>query len=157
MFRWYMPVFRQMIEWSILNTGVVLRERPNGKKLWTGLNLKMALATDLAFLGKTVALPSTQLSPVLNASQDSISTDEDDRYSLKKIRLQRNILHVPVERTNRLACRVHKQRKVTRFFCDTCKKPMCLGICWKRYHSKVNYLFDDMNCKGKLIENKTVD
>lgn len=37
MFRWYMPIYRQFIEWTILNTGVIVRERPNGKRKWSGV------------------------------------------------------------------------------------------------------------------------
>lgn len=142
--RWYVPVFRQLLEWTVLNTGVILRQRPKGKLIWSALKLKVELATQLAHLGSDV-------SEETNRS----SSDADD--SNDRVRLQRHHCHVPVERRQRVVCRAHVQRKETRFFCSVCKKGLCLGKCWKLYHSKLNYLFDDTECKGKRIHEATID
>lgn len=155
MHRWYMPVFRQMIEWSILNTGVEMRERPNGKKLWSGLNLKLSIAQDLAFLGKKT--DETFGESNLNSQQNSDDDGEIEIMATNSVRLRKDMCHVPEEQKKRLVCRVHKQRKLTHFYCSTCKKAMCLGICWRRYHTKKNYLFDDDKCTGKVIHTKNTD
>lgn len=152
--RWYMPLFRQMIEWSVLNAGVVLRERPGGKLLWTGLELKLSLAKDLANLGRRVDRP-LPLQPAAGASSSSDELDEP--LLTNKLRLRRDLCHTPIERMPRMECRVHLQRKMTRYFCQTCDKAVCLGTCWTRYHTKLHYLFDDPNCKGKKIFKKTID
>lgn len=149
-----MPVFRQMIEWSILNAGVEMRERPNGKKLWSGLNLKMSIAQDLAFLGKKT---DPELPAALNLNDMDSDDNEGEPVVVHGVRLRKDICHIPEERSNRLVCRVHKQRKLTRFYCGTCKRAMCLGKCWRRYHTKKNYLFDDSSCSGKVIHSTIVD
>lgn len=154
--RWYMVLFRQYIEWSIMNTGVILRERPGGKKRWTGLNLKMAIAEQLAFLGRGTDQPQTQQIVTFEPLSDD-DVEEAGQSSAKKLWLSKKVCHVPIEQSSRRECRVHKQRKMTRFFCSTCKKALCLGECWERYHSKTNYLWLDPNCKGKVINNKKID
>lgn len=145
--RWYMPVFRQLLEWAVLNTGVILRQRPKGKLKWSSINLKVELATELAFLGTE------------NDTDDSSvqTSDSNDLADSEKVRLQRHHCHVPCARQKRVVCRAHMQRKMTRFFCSLCNKGLCLGLCWKLYHSKLNYLYDDENCKGKLIHLEPID
>lgn len=154
MARWYMPLFRQYLEWSIVNTGVILRQRRDGKKIWSAINLKLKLAEQLSFLGKEEEPSISELSEEL--SEDDGSDTNLDRH-LNAIRLQRNILHTPGFIKRRLACRVHRQRKDTQLQCMTCKKPLCSSYCWKRYHSKVKYLYDDPGCRGKVIHNRNCD
>lgn len=150
---WYMPIFRQFIEWSILNAGVVLRERKDGKKQWTGLNLKMAIAKDLAFLGKKPAASTDNETLDLNSDSD----EGCETLLLNPVRLRKDLTHIPSERSKRLVCRVHKQRKLTRYQCLTCKKAVCLGKCWLLYHSRKDYVWDDPNCTGKVIHPKSID
>lgn len=154
MHRWYMPLFRQMIEWSILNTGVELREQKDGKKIWSGLKLKISIAEDLAFLGKRLNAAET----LPGAEEESDDSAEGPTVPVANaIRLRKDVCHVPEELKSRLVCRVHKQRKLTRYQCLTCKKAMCLGRCWRMYHTKAEYIFDDDNCSGKVIHLKSLD
>lgn len=147
MHRWYMPLFRQFIEWSVLNTGVILREREKGKLLWTGINLKRTLAKELSILGQMETVSRV----------DMKETDSETEHCETKIRLQKHLLHVPVIQKQRRACRVHKQRKATNLECKVCKKYMCSNICWQRYHSKIDYLLDDPDCTGKVIHRSSID
>lgn len=142
--RWYVPVFRQLLEWAVLNTGVILRQRPKGKLEWSAINLKVELATQLSHLGSEISEEETG---------DELSADEADGRS----RLQRHVCHVPVMKKKRVVCRAHVQRKMTRYFCSTCNKGLCLGLCWKLYHTKVNYLFEDAACTGKRIHLQPID
>lgn len=150
-----MSIFRQLIEWSILNTGVFMRERPKGKVIWSGLNLKVQLSKELAILGDETGSFSGDKS-----SCDSEVDDDDEDAGMQfpdKIRLQKGVCHVPVQLKSRLACRAHKQRKLTRYFCQTCKKALCLSACWLQYHTKVNYLVDQPSLKSPIIHLTPVD
>lgn len=168
MFRWYMAIYRQLIEWTILNTGVIVRERVGGKKKWSGeaiicipvsisiapvisllgLRLKLSIAEDLAKMGEC------------KRNQHTEDSDYDDTFvdnHENKIRLRCDVLHLPVIAKSRSACRAHIKRKSTKYYCKTCKKYLCLGLCWKYYHSRHNYLVDDPLCKGKIIHPNCVD
>lgn len=148
-----MPIFRQFIEWSVLNTGVILRERPRGKKIWTALKLKCTLAEQLAFLGS-----ERQDEDRANSSEEEHSSeDNDDRVLLNPMRLQKHVCHVPEQRKKRGNCRVHRRRKTTRFFCKTCNRYMCLNVCWKNYHTKRKYIYDDPSCVGRVLHETAVD
>lgn len=147
--RWYMPLFRQYLEWSILNTGVILRQRPKGKLIWSAIKLKLELAEELQFLGRK----ETQL----NAGGPDVSSDSACEGSPGRLRLRRDILHVPGIASKRIVCRVHKQRKATRLRCLTCSKAICSSICWKRYHKKRLYLFDDPNSTSKVVNIRNID
>lgn len=107
MSRWYMPLFRQYLEWSVLNTGVILRERCRGKKIWSGIRLKLERAKQLAYLGRPVTTETRHTDP---ASSD-ISEPEN---SPQKARMSRNVVHVPGQLLKRKACCVHCQGKTTK-------------------------------------------
>lgn len=145
--RWYMPIFRQLVEWAVLNTGVILRQRPNGKLKWSSLHLKVELATELAFLGREEE----------TSDSDSSESQDEDCVVSDKIRLQRNRCHTPCIRRKRVECRAHMQRKLTRYFCSVCKKGLCLGTCWTLYHSKRNYLYNDETSSAKVIHFEATD
>lgn len=163
MHRWYMVAFRQFIEWSILNTGVILRNRPNGKKTWTGLNLNITLAKDLfrlSELSESVEAVAPQPVPVEleDLVENSDNSDElENQFEPLKVRFDKSICHVPVERAIRRNCAAHRQRKNTRFYCVTCRKFLCLGMCWKLYHTKRNYLFDDPDSTAVVVHETPVD
>lgn len=150
--RWYLPLFRQYLEWSVLNTGTILRSRSDAdKKYWSGIVMKQQLAEELAFLGnKDVDLS-------VESDRDGTESDSENDFHPSKIRLQRHLHHTPIVMGKRKACRAHKQRKLTRYACSTCKKSLCLGYCWKKYHSKLDYLFDDPGCHGKMYNTKLLD
>lgn len=143
-----MPLFRQYLEWSILNTGVILRQRPNGKKVWSAIKIKLELAEELAFLG----CKENESQSSANVTSDSAAETSPDRH-----RLRRDILHVPGFAKTRISCRVHKQRKATSFRCLTCGKAICSSLCWERYHKKRFYLFDDPNSTAKVVNKRNVD
>lgn len=131
--------------------GVILRERPNGKKHWSAIRIKFELAEQLAYLGKPVVESD---SDVACGSSDETEVEEDQQ---DRLRLRRNVLHVPGVAAKRLDCRVHMQRKATRFRCMTCQKPICSSNCWIRYHKKRRYLFNDSECSGKIVNAKNLD
>lgn len=158
MFRWYMTIFRQFIEWSVLNTGVVLRKRCNGKKEWTGLKLKITLAEDLFRLSELYE--SVQMQD--NSESQLQETDDSEGETLDqvvppKIRFDKTVCHVPIEKPTRSNCTAHMKRKATRFFCSVCKKYLCPGICWKWYHTKKNYLYDDKYVASKVMHRRAKD
>lgn len=128
-----------------MNTGVVLRERPNGKLKWSSLTLKVELATQLAFLGSET-----------ETSNSDDSHDDALLYS-DKIRLQKNLCHTPCIRPKRVECRAHIQRKLTRYYCSVCEKGLCLGTCWRLYHTKHNYLYNDETSSAKVIHFEPTD
>lgn len=150
MFRWYMPLFRQFLEWSILNTGVILRERPKGKKLWSAINLKLKLAEQLSFLGEETVEPANNIT--VGSDRESQPEDEPTKTCLR-----RDVLHVPDFLKRRRACRVHMQRKTTSLYCCTCNRALCSKECWIRYHSKINYLLNDNSCRGKILHRTARD
>lgn len=151
-----MPLFRQYLEWSILNTGVILRDRPGGKKKWTGLNLKIEIAKQLLELSNLYENLKVGQCVESGLLECEISSDSGEDIALNlptKIRLDCSICHVPAERSVRSNCCVHKQIKATRYYCLVCKKYLCLGLCWKLFHSKIKYLYDDSSCKSKTVRN----
>lgn len=145
--RWYMPIFRQLVEWTVLNTGVILRERPKGKLKWSSLKLKVEIASELALLGSNKE----------TSNSEEVSSGSEDWTISDKKRLQRHRCHVPCIRQKRVVCRAHMQRKMTRFFCAVCDRGLCLGVCWKLYHSRLNYLYNDETCSGRVIHYEPVD
>lgn len=133
----------------MLNTGVILRERRYGKRVWSGIHLKLQLAEQLAFLGRPVL--------TANVGIDENSDCSEPEISPQKMRLSRNIVHVPGVLPKRNACCVHRQRKTTKKMCTTCDKAICSSYCWALFHSKRNYLFDDKDCAGKVIRNRVAE
>jgi len=135
--KWYMPLFYQMIEWTVVNTGVFLRERKGGKKDWSARKLKVHLAEEMARKGGVEPHPLT-VAPLPHAPVPPAGA-----RALVKIRLDRNLDHFPVTDCNRARCVAHVQRAPTYLRCSTCAVPLCADECWRKFHTEVDYLFDD--------------
>lgn len=111
-----------------MNCGVILRERPQGKKMWSAIKIKLELADELAYLGQGDRNETV--------SSDADSSELVSSASPDRLRLRRDIMHIPGFAGKRTDCRVHMQRKATSFHCLTCKKAICSSLCWSRYHKK---------------------
>lgn len=119
--------------------------------------LKLTLAEDLFRLSELSG-------PVEPLADDEQLLDSDDTEEMivkqvqpVKVRLDKTICHFPIEKRSRSNCTAHIQRKATRFFCAVCKKYLCPGKCWKLYHSKKNYLYDDQNIVAKVVHRRATD
>ena len=60
----------------------------------------------------------------------------------------RDQFHGPISNGNRLACKVHIQRVDTQFSCAVCGVRMCPDPCFMRYHTMVEYHFNDESRQG---------
>lgn len=128
-----------------------MRQRPRGKLIWSAIKIKQHLAEELAFLGrKTYA--SAETGELSDSSSDSAAD-----FCETRVRLRKDVMHVPGFAKTRLYCRVHKQRKATSLRCITCRKAICSSFCWKRYHKRKEYLFDDPQCTGKIVNRRNID
>lgn len=136
-----------------MNTGVILRERKNGKKVWSAIKLKSTLAEQLAYLGKEDNADNEMIIP----EDGTHGLDDGNRELKNPVRLQRSVCHTPIELQKRGNCRAHKQRKTTRYYCKGCKKYLCLDQCWENYHSKRHYIVDDINCTGTVLHQTSID
>ena len=60
----------------------------------------------------------------------------------------RDHFHYRISNDNRLACKVHNQRVETKYSCAVCGVCMCPDPCLMRYHTMVDYHFNDESRQG---------
>lgn len=121
--------------------------------------LKIEIAKDLLRLSELTADAETAANEVNSGMDELTSSNEEEAGQMEpeKLRLNRDVCHVPVERKSRSNCAAHMQRKAVRFYCIVCKKYLCLGQCWKLYHSRRNYLYDDPDSTSAVIHREPSD
>lgn len=126
------------------------------------MTLKIEIAKDLFRLSELAGDAARIADAAANVSssgtgESSDNEEEEQQIEPEKIRLNRDLCHVPVERKSRSNCAAHMQRKAVRFYCIICKKYLCLGHCWRMYHSKRNYLFNDPDSTSAVIHTEPTD
>lgn len=72
-------------------------------------------------------------------------------------RFNRDHFHYPISNNSRLACKVPIQRVDTQHSCAICGVHMCPDPCFLRYHTMVDYKFNDVSKQGprRLTEQGT--
>ncbi|PFX34730.1 PiggyBac transposable element-derived protein 1 [Stylophora pistillata] len=74
--------------------------------------------------------------------------DPEPAAPIPHFRFNRDYFYHPISNGNRLACKVHIQRVDTQYSCAVCGVHMCPDPCFMRYHTMVDYHFNDESRQG---------
>lgn len=131
--KWYIKVFRRLLNCSILNSYIIYRKNDTEKKM-DHRQFRYALAEALSLeINKKVrtrpaAAPSTGCDRYTgdhfpaHFSEDTVSDRLNKRKNLHK-------------RGRCVYCASIKVRKETNIICTGCNVFLCVGECWREYHT----------------------
>lgn len=128
---WYFKIFFYLLELSMSNAQIIMA-KSFGNDAPAMLEFRRNVIKELVN-GKTFRL--TEGNPVPAAP-------------IPQFRFNREYFHYPIANNSRLACKVHIQRVDTNYSCAVCGVSMCPHPCFYRYHTMVDYLFNDESRNG---------
>lgn len=67
---------------------------------------------------------------------------------IPQFHFNREHFHYPIAHDKRLVCKIHIQRVDTHYSCAVCSVSMCPDPRFHRYHTMVDYLFNDESRNG---------
>ena len=124
---WYYKIFFYLLELSVSNAQILMAksfgDAPNM------LQFRKNVVEELVN-GRTFRLTERNPEPA---------------PPIPHFRFNRDHFHYPISHDNRLARKVHIQRVDTQYTCAICGVRMCPDPCFMRYHTMVNYHFNDDN------------
>ena len=123
---WYFKKIFYLLELSMSNAQIIMA-KSFGNDAPAMLEFRKNVVKELVN-GKTFRL--TQGNPVPAAP-------------IPQFRFNREYFHYPIANNSWLACKVHIQRVDTNYSCAVCGVSMCPHPCFYRYHTMVDYLFND--------------
>ena len=127
---WYYKIFFYLLELSISNAQILMAKSfRNAPKM---LQFRKAVVEQLVN-GRTFRLTEQNPEPAV---------------PIPHFRFNRDHFHYPISNNSRLACKVHIQRVDTQYSCVICGVRMCPNPCFMRYHTMVDYYFNDVRRQG---------
>lgn len=136
--KWYIKVFRRLVNISILNSYVIYKSNASSiglEKVMTHRQFRYALAAELCQRYGSSNRPRAHqpqeqaLCARLDRSADHFpdqSEVDGERTTSKQNRFKR---------ARCVRCIAIKKRTTTSTFCSHCKVYLCLGQCWREYHT----------------------
>ncbi|XP_049882739.1 piggyBac transposable element-derived protein 4-like [Pectinophora gossypiella] len=132
--KWYIKVFRRLFNVSILNCYIIYCSNIGQGQKMSHRQFRYLLAEELcAQTGANVAtrqrqnITSTRLDRSLDHTPEHLCIEGE--RTLKQVRFQRGRC---------VRCAAKKERGQTNIQCSNCKVFLCVGQCWREYHSLDN-------------------
>lgn len=126
--KWYMKVFRRLVNTSLLNAFIIYTKNPT-YKLCSHRDFRRSVAEGLfARFGKA----SVPLRPVLHPS---LRLQPGKHFPVPTEKFPNSAVH---RKFSCARCKLMKRRTQVRTICLVCQVPLCIGECWLDYHSREN-------------------
>lgn len=130
--KWYIKVFKRLLNISILNTYIIYCSNIGQRKKLTHRQFRYQLAAELLQRFGEIVTPRTRSNAIhcdrLNRSLDHFPDHSEiggDRVSKQNKK----------KRGRCTRCSANKKRTDTSVFCSQCKVYLCVGQCWREYHT----------------------
>ncbi|XP_041978560.1 piggyBac transposable element-derived protein 4-like [Aricia agestis] len=130
--KWYVKVFRRLINISVLNSYILYCSNIGKNKKMTHRQFRYKLAEELCAqleenLVSRAAPRHAEPCDRLNTSVDHFPQHKEaSRTCNKQVRFQRGSC---------ARCLAKKERKVCNILCSHCKVFLCIGQCWRDFHT----------------------
>ena len=128
---WYFKISFYLLELSMSNAQIIMG-KSFGNDAPAMLEFRKNVVKELVN-GKTFRLTEGNSEPAAPIPQ---------------FRFNREHFHHSIPHDNQLVCKVHVQRVDTHYSCAICGVSKCPDPCFHRYHTMVDYLFNDESRNG---------
>lgn len=130
--KWYIKVFKRLLNISILNSYITYCSNIGQGKKMTHREFRYALAAELLEKYGVSSNPRTQYQGPTCARLDRSLDHFPEKVEVEGERQKRNI---KFKRARCVRCLALKKRTDSSTFCCQCKVSLCLGQCWREYHT----------------------
>lgn len=130
--KWYIKVFKRLLNISILNSYIIYKANIGQGKIMTHRQYRYTLAAELLEKYGTSSVPRQHSNNSCDRLNSSLQHFPDhSEVGKERVSNQQHKL----KRVRCVRCLAQKKRTMVTTFCSQCKVYLCVGQCWRDYHT----------------------